>query len=138
MDKLEKDAKKKRTTNVYSDTYDNGGWSKRDVLPTGDPIGDVVESEQEPTTKKELKKYPKPMECKTAWAPPVGFEKDVQNYIDTMKDRLLVPKGKFLDGDFGVSFHTCCEKPQKYKNIISNSLKFWSCKNCGADLGDIK
>jgi len=31
----------------------------------------------------------------------------------------------------------CCSKPSKYKNIISNNLKFWSCSNCGADLGDI-
>ena len=25
---------------------------------------------------------------------------------------------------------------KKYKNVISNNLKFYSCKNCGADLGD--
>jgi len=31
----------------------------------------------------------------------------------------------------------CCDSPNKYKNIISSSLKFWCCKNCGADLGDI-
>ena len=31
----------------------------------------------------------------------------------------------------------CCPNPHKYKNVISKSLKFWSCSNCGADLGDI-
>lgn len=33
---------------------------------------------------------------------------------------------------------SCCDNPDKYKNIISNNLKFWSCRNCGADLGDIE
>ena len=32
----------------------------------------------------------------------------------------------------------CCDKPDKYKNIVSKNLKFWSCKNCGADLGDVE
>lgn len=32
---------------------------------------------------------------------------------------------------------TCCDNPQKYKNIISNNMKFWACSSCGADLGDI-
>lgn len=30
----------------------------------------------------------------------------------------------------------CCSNPQKYKNGMGKML-FWSCKNCGADLGDI-
>lgn len=31
---------------------------------------------------------------------------------------------------------TCCSSPQKYKNGMGKML-FWSCKNCGADLGDV-
>jgi hypothetical protein len=33
-------------------------------------------------------------------------------------------------------FSSCCNNPQKYKNGMGNML-FWSCKSCGADLGDI-
>ena len=31
---------------------------------------------------------------------------------------------------------SCCSDPKKYKNGIGKML-FWSCKNCGADLGDV-
>lgn len=31
-----------------------------------------------------------------------------------------------------------CKHTNKYKNIISNNLKFWCCRDCGKDLGDIK
>jgi len=30
----------------------------------------------------------------------------------------------------------CCSNPNKYRNGIGKML-FWSCKNCGADLGDV-
>jgi hypothetical protein len=30
----------------------------------------------------------------------------------------------------------CCSNPSRYKNGLGK-LRFWSCKNCGADLGDI-
>ncbi len=33
--------------------------------------------------------------------------------------------------------NSCCDSPNKYKNIISNNLQFYACRNCGADLGDI-
>jgi hypothetical protein len=41
---LDEEARKRRTSNVYSNTYDNGGWSVHDAIPTGDPIGDVPET----------------------------------------------------------------------------------------------
>lgn len=30
----------------------------------------------------------------------------------------------------------CCSNPKEYKNGIGKMV-FWSCKNCGADLGDV-
>jgi len=128
MDKLEKEAKKKRSTDVYSNTYDNGGWSKRDALPTGDPIGDVVEEES---------KDKKPKADFAKWI------EDTKKYNSTMRGRLIVPQGKDLnikaEDFYGFpEIKKCCEKPQKYKNIISNNLKFWACRNCGADLGDVE
>ena len=72
-------------------------WPSRDNLPTGDPIGDVVE--EKPTIHRQGKNFD------------LGFE--------------------------AVAKKECCESPDKYENIISNSLKFYSCRNCGADLGDI-
>lgn len=41
---LEEEARKRRTSSVFSNTYGNGGWSKRDNLPSGDLIEDVGES----------------------------------------------------------------------------------------------
>lgn len=132
MDRLEKEARKRRTSNVYSSTYDNGGWSKRDSIPTGDPIGDVVEKEQDDY-----------IDGCEKW------KKDQEAYIEMMKKRLLVPKGKLIvpveailvyemfNPKHHIEAEACCDKPNKYKNIISTSLKFWSCRNCGADLGDI-
>lgn len=32
---------------------------------------------------------------------------------------------------------TNCPHNRRYKNIVSANLKFWSCSDCGADLGDI-
>jgi ribosomal protein L37AE/L43A len=32
--------------------------------------------------------------------------------------------------------NSCCPSPKKYKNGIGKMV-FWSCKSCGADLGDI-
>lgn len=40
---LEEEARKKRTSQVFSNTYKNGGWPDRDSLPVKDPIGDVEE-----------------------------------------------------------------------------------------------
>jgi hypothetical protein len=40
---LEEEARRKRLSQVFSNTYKNGGWSDRDSLPVKDPIGDVDE-----------------------------------------------------------------------------------------------
>ncbi len=47
--------------------------------------------------------------------------------IEELKD-LLPPTP---DKDLSYCFH-----PRKYKNIISNSLKFYFCPDCKKDLGD--
>ena len=124
----EEEAKKKRTYPVYANTYDNGGWPERDNLPKGDPIGDVDDSK----TTKEKKKSTK---------------KDEKTYFEMMRSRLLNPRGKNFNYGFTVKeieeqFYTpankkttCCSNPEKYINGIGG-LRFYSCKNCGADLGD--
>ena len=66
---------------------------------------------------------------------PVHFTKDQETYFEMMRRRLLVPKGKVEEHcEIPVG---CCESPDRYENIVSNNLKFYSCRNCGADLGDI-
>lgn len=40
-----------------------------------------------------------------------------------------------MDLDFGTA-DLECKHENKYKNIISANLKFYICKDCGADLGD--
>jgi hypothetical protein len=115
---------------VYSATYDNSGWPERDELPTVDPVGDVDESSLAKKT----------MEAAHALHMP-HLEKDEETYFEMMRRRLLNPEGK----NFGKSKAAilkdfdksgCCSNPQKYKNVISKNLQFYSCKNCGADLGD--
>jgi hypothetical protein len=137
---------------VYSNTYDNGGWPERDALPTGDPHGDVDEPKDKPTVLK-LKTgvYSVKIPDNDSWAvnpwdelgvPFEQYKKDMEKYINTMKNRLLVPKGKMVEvcgkasSGESVFQKTCCSNPDKYKNVISNNLKFYSCRNCGADLGD--
>lgn len=66
---------------VYSSTYDNGGWSDRDSLPTKDPIGDVDEPVDE-------------------WVD--GYKKwqaDQRAYESTMKPHLKVSEGKMFGMD---------------------------------------
>lgn len=78
----EDEAKKRRTCPVFSNTYDNGGWSERDSLPTGDPIGDVDEPK-----KQELDKACAEMHEK--------FVQDQKEYDKMMSSRLVNPNGKF-------------------------------------------
>jgi hypothetical protein len=125
MSSIEENARKKRTDNVYSSTYDNGGWSKRDSVPTKDPIGDVEEENfrgsSDPT------RYiwtGEPIDVSPTWT---------GEPIDVSPTELNFEKFRGIP-----EYSPCCKNPKKYKNIISNNLKFWSCKNCGADLGDIK
>lgn len=83
---------------------------------------------------------------------------DLEKYNKMMENRVLFPSSKNFDIPFGTveispksykeilegmgfaesKAKTCCNKPNKYKNIISKNLQFYSCKNCGADLGDIE
>jgi len=91
-------------------------WGDRDSLPTGDPIGDVVEEPQN------AQKYP------------TKFIRDQALYHKQLRERGFDNANKFY-GDSKPE--GCCDNPDKYKNIVSNSLKFYACKNCGADLGDI-
>lgn len=114
MNKTEQNAKKARHNPVYSNTYGNGGWSERDSLPTSDPIGDVPES----------------------------FIKDSKKLYESIKDRLLVPKGKFADHYTLNSQKTCgktdrcCNKSENHKKVHLVYSAYRMCKVCGSDLGD--
>ena len=66
---------KKAIMKKIQEEMDNG-WSQRDALPTGDPIGDVDESQDE---------Y---ISGHKKWA------KDQETYNEMMRGRLLNPKGK--------------------------------------------
>lgn len=122
MSKYDEEAKKKRQNPVYSNTYKNGGWSHQDSLPSNDPIGDVSTGSKDFSTAEYRK-----------------WEKQYDKFYEELKKRSIHPKDKYCSKhDSGVSLSSeCCSNPDKYKNIVSKSLKFWSCKNCGADLGDI-
>jgi hypothetical protein len=110
---------KKTITNannpVYSSTYDNGGWSERDNLPESDPVGDVE-------TKSAIAPYPK------------KFYQEQAKYHKELRERGMDNSNKYY-GNNAIT-EDCCDKPKKYKNVISNSLQFYSCRNCGSDLGD--
>lgn len=54
---------------------------------------------------------------------------DWQKEAEIMSSKLIASWGKDIP-------KKCCSDPRKYKNGIGG-LKFWSCKNCGADLGDV-
>ena len=107
---------KENTISVNTDTY-NGGWPTRDDLPTKDPIGDVDEPENSFNT-------------------PIKFTKEQEKYFKFMRDKLLKSEGKCFNVGY-VKKKECCDNPKKYENIISKNLQFYSCKNCGADLGNI-
>tara|TARA_R100000951_G_scaffold111334_1_gene110244 strand:+ start:4658 stop:5005 length:348 start_codon:yes stop_codon:yes gene_type:complete len=85
-------------------------WSQMDTLPESDPIGDIDPMEQ---FKKDDKAYMENIGNKSEWV-----------NTDWIFENITISKD-------------CCNNPDKYKNIISNSLKFYSCRNCGADLGNI-
>ena len=80
--------KSRKNEPVYSSTYDNGGWPKRDSLPTKDPIGDVDEPD---THVKDALRY--------ATAHQAGWKKDQEIYEASMKPHLLNSEGKI----FGMS-----------------------------------
>jgi len=100
----------------------SNNWSDRDSLPQGDPHDDV--DEKDPYAEGYKK-----------------WKKDLEKYNKTMSGRLINPKGKDLSTSFGDLkglSEICCEKPEKYKNVISKNLQFYACKNCGTDLGDVE
>lgn len=57
------------------------------------------------------------------------WEDDWDMYAEMMSSRLIIPANKDIP-------KKCCSEPKKYKNGFGRTL-FWSCSNCGADLGDI-
>jgi len=69
---------------------------------------------------------------------PEHFKIQCDQYHKAMKERLLVPKGKFVDFKItGIEIaRSCCENQKKVKNTAGGT-KFWQCKNCKADLGDV-
>jgi hypothetical protein len=84
---LEEEARKRRTSSVFSGTYGNGGWSERDSLPSGDPIGDVDEPKNILPIKNGV--YDPYVESYKK-----RFQKDQESYEQTMKGRLINPDGK--------------------------------------------
>lgn len=98
-------------------------WPLRDALPESDPIGDVDPMEQ---FEKDDEAYMAYIGNKTRYT---GVDRNVA---------IKLPPGYKVAGFLGnVKPDQCCPNPHKYKNIITNSLKFWVCANCGADLGNI-
>lgn len=108
---LEKEAENRRKSSIYSGSY-------------GNDIEKLNKSLQKDFTDEQYKK----------WA------KQYEKFYEKLKERSINPKGKFVKNEnYGMSVRnsSCCDNPDKYKNIISANLKFWSCRNCGADLGNI-
>jgi len=76
-----------------------------------------------PTTSKSKVRLVTPPQAFTQVDPLEQFEKDDGAYMESIKNPSLSKD--------------CCDKPDKYENIISRNLRFYSCRSCGADLGDI-
>ena len=116
-----RDLERSLNPSLFSKTEDDAkkartqDWGERDDLPTGDPIGDVEEE-------------------KSALKYPTKFIRDQAIYHKSLRERGFDNKNKHFGN---IKPDQCCPNPHKYKNIVSNTLKFYSCKNCGADLGDI-
>jgi hypothetical protein len=119
-------SKKRRTYPVYSNTYSNSGKINNHKSKI---------NRHNITFKHNYKKNYSPIP-NIDLDTPEEYKKDLKKYINTVKERLSVPKGKKIDLDVEINTNNCCSKPEKYKNIISNNLQFYVCKNCGADLGD--
>jgi len=119
-------------------------WSSRDELPTEDPIGDeYVESDADRTHREICTrlKYTTTTriseENKTnAGLFPDKYYKDQAKYHKSLRDRGMDNTNKYFGNT--PEPKTCCDNQDKYENVISKALKFYSCRNCGADLGDIK
>ena len=66
------------------------------------------------------------------------WHKEMLKYLKDIHPNLINPLDKHIDIKSEDWAAQCCKKPEKYKNIVSKNLQFYACKNCGADLGDIK
>lgn len=58
------------------------------------------------------------------------------NDLPSIKANDMASLSDLLIAVFDKQKNSCCSNPKKYKNGIGKML-FWSCKNCGADLGDV-
>lgn len=128
---LEHDRKSESVYN-FVEMNKNGGWPERDSIPTSNPIGDIDEKTSS------MRKSQSPVDIE-----------DFRGLYEYLEESLKTKKGEVINlGNIGLSLDKkvinkkkerifCCESPDKYKNVISKNLKFWSCRNCGADLGDL-
>lgn len=73
--KYEREAAKRRFYNVYSHSYEERDWSDQDSLPTGDPIGDIDEKQNQNEQ----------------------FKADQEKYMNEMKSRVMFPASKNFD-----------------------------------------
>lgn len=101
----------------------NEDWPKRDDIPVDtDPIGDVERDV--------FIRLSKPLDyIHINFITSPKFE--VSNFpdIDINQDSQKDVK-EYLECRFG---NSNCTHPKKYKNIISCSMKFWFCPDCGKD-----
>ena len=121
--------------------------SKEDV----EMVKRAMKKRTDPVYNKDIRKTGKP---KTYANIPHGWKMKEEEYHKKMKARCINPDDKHVteEGDdrYNIDLSwmenpenlkvrvsgACCDSPEKYKNVISNNLKFWACRNCGADLGD--
>jgi len=106
-------------------------WSDREELPTGNPIGDIDDRKDE-------------LKIKGGYDF-VGTitKKDIDDFFkngpipsNTDECHKAASTGRFEYGSQTEEKESSCKHPNKYKNIISASVKFWYCPCCKEDLGD--
>lgn len=106
---LSEEAKKRRTSDLYGD----GDWSQRDDLPTGDPIGDIVEEEM----------------SRKMSAAHNRWRLDQENYEKMMRKQLIHPYGKHFGIDYAypeVNKPKCdCGVEKSYKNPTLKMHSSW-------------
>jgi len=120
--KFRKNSNKNEPVYKHTKEWDcNGGWPKRDEIPTSDPIGDVDESSNRDKETAHTNGY---VDGYKAW------KADMDKYVDTVKDRLLHPKGKLIDApEYGVDVVKKCDcgTEKTYGKVPLNSHSRW-CK----------
>lgn len=104
----------------------NGDWPERDHIPVDkDPIGDIDDS-----LEKQIDYIKRNNEGD--FFIKVDKTTKVNQYGETYQTATITRKPT---NHISVEGNKCTH-PNKYKNIISNNLRFWACPDCGADLGD--